>query len=66
MLCQHERDIKDAAEEIVRWIRKGERVALTIVQLAEIANTLEKYMPPHAALDVEKYLLYAPHVAIYG
>jgi len=65
-LSQLEREIRDAAKEIVRRIQKGEKVALTIVQLAEIANILEKYMPPHAALDVEKYLLYAPHVAIYG
>jgi len=65
-LSQYEQEIKDAAKEIVRRIQKGGRVALTIVQLAEIANILEKYMPPRAALDVEKYLLYAPHVTIYG
>jgi len=65
-MSQHKWEIKDAAKEIVRRIQRGERVALTIIQLAEIANILEKYMPPRAALDVEKYLIYAPHVTIYG
>jgi hypothetical protein len=31
----------------------------------EIANVLERYAPLEAAHNVEKFLLYAPHVEIY-
>jgi predicted nucleic acid-binding protein len=46
-------------------INRGERVGLTVVQLVEIANVLEIYMPMEAAYHVEKFLLYAPHVEIH-
>jgi len=65
-LKPHELEIKEAARDIVRRINEGERVGLTVVQLTEIANILEKYMPLEKALQVEKFLLYAPNVEVYG
>lgn len=64
-LAPHEVDAKENAERIVMRINRGERVGLTVVQLVEIANVLEKYMPMEAAYHVEKFLLYAPHVEIH-
>jgi len=61
----HEIEIKEAAKAIVRRINEGEKVGLTVVQLAEIANILERYMPLEKALQVEKFLLYAPNVEVY-
>ena len=65
-LKPHEVDIKEAAKAVVRRINEGEEVGLTVVQLAEIANILERYMPLEKALQVEKFLLYAPNVEVYG
>ena len=50
----------------MRRINEGEEVGLTVVQLAEIANILEKYMPLEKAQQVERFLLYAPNVEVYG
>ena len=65
-LKPHEVDIKEAAKAVVRRINEGEEVGLTVVQLAEIVNILERYMPLEKALQVEKFLLYAPNVEVYG
>ena len=65
-LKPHEVEIKEAAKNIIRKINEGEKIGLTVVQLAEIANILEKYMPLEKALQVEKFLLYALNVEIYG
>lgn len=43
-LKPHEVEIKEAAKTIVRRINDEEKVGLTVVQLAEIANILERYM----------------------
>jgi len=64
-LKPHEVEIKEAAKNIVRRINEGEKVGLTVVQLAEIANILEKHMPLEKALQVERFLLYAPNVEVY-
>jgi len=65
-LKPNEVEIKEAAKAIVRRINEGEEVGLTVVQLAEIANILEKYMPLEKAQQVERFLLYAPNVKVYG
>ena len=65
-LKPNEVKIKEAAKAIVRRINEGEEVGLTVVQLAEIANILEKYMPLEKAQQVERFLLYAPNVEVYG
>ena len=64
-LKPHEVEIKEAAKNIVRRINEAEKVGLTVVQLAEIANILEKHMPLEKALQVERFLLYAPNVEVY-
>ena len=65
-LKPHEIEIKESAKEIVKKINEGEKIGLTVIQLAEIANILESYMPLKDALQVEEFLLYAPNVKIYG
>ena len=65
-LKPNEVKIKETAKAIVRRINEGEEVGLTVVQLAEIANILEKYMPLEKAQQVERFLLYAPNVEVYG
>lgn len=64
-LAPHEVEAKEDAKRIVVRISKGEHVGLTVVQLLEIANVLERYAPLEAAHNVEKFLLYTPHVEIY-
>ena len=64
-LKPHEVEIREGAKNIVRRINEGEKVGLTVVQLAEIANILEKHMPLEKALQVERFLLYAPNVEVY-
>ena len=64
-LKPHEVEIKKSAKTIVKKINEGEEVGLTVVQLAEIANILESYMPLEKALQIEKFLLYAPNIKIY-
>lgn len=65
-LKPHEVKIKESAKAIVKKINEGEKVGLTVIQLAEIANIIENYMPLEDALQVEEFLLYAPNVKIYG
>jgi len=64
-LKPHEAEIKKSAKAIVKRINEVEEVGLTVVQLAEIANILENYMPLEKALQIEKFLLYSPNVKIY-
>jgi len=63
-LKPHEVQIKNAAKGIVKRIDEGEEVAITVVQLAEIANILEDYMPLEEALEIEEFLLRAPNVKV--
>jgi predicted nucleic acid-binding protein len=63
-LTSHEVEVKEHAKSIVRRINEGEQVGLTVAQLVEVANVLEKYMGI-AAYQVEKFLLNAPSVEIY-
>ncbi|RLF02495.1 MAG: twitching motility protein PilT [Thermoprotei archaeon] len=62
----HEIEVRKAAKAILRRVDGGEEVGLTVVQLAEIASILERYIPLEKALQVEKSLLYAPNVKVYG
>jgi predicted nucleic acid-binding protein len=64
-LKKHEVEIKEAAKEIVKRINDGEKVATTLVQISEIANILESYMPVKMALGVEEFLLMAGNVKVY-
>jgi len=62
-LAPHEIEAKELAKSVVRRISEGERVGLTVAQLVEIANILEKYMGG-AAYQVERFLLHAPNVEV--
>ncbi len=63
-LKPHERAIKEGAKAIVRRINEGEEVAMTAVQLAEIANLLEAHMSLEIAFKVEEFLIEAPNISI--
>ena len=65
-LSRHEVEIKERAKGIVRRINEGERVAITVVQLVEVANILETYMPLESALEIEEFLLTARNVRVLG
>ena len=65
-LKRHEIRIKEKAKEIVRRINAGEEVGITVVQLAEVANILEAYLPLADALKVEEFLILAPNVKLFG
>lgn len=58
-------EIKESAKEIVRRINDGEEVGITVVQIAEIANLLESYLPLSEALKVEEFLLLAKNVNVF-
>ena len=60
----HEERIKEGAKSIVRRINDGERVAMTVVQLAEVANLLEAHLPRELAAQVEEFLVRAPNVSL--
>lgn len=64
-LKQHEVKIKEAAREIVKRINGGEKVATSLVQIFEIANILESYLPVEKALEVEEFLLLSGNVKVY-
>lgn len=64
-LKPHEVRIKEAAKRMVKSINEGEEVAITIVQLSEIANILENYMPIEEAFKVEEFLLVAENVKVF-
>ncbi|HDI86413.1 MAG TPA: PIN domain-containing protein [Candidatus Korarchaeota archaeon] len=63
-LQHHERRIKESAKSIVRRINEGEEVAMTVVQLAEVANLLETHLPREMAAQVEEFLVRAPNVSL--
>ena len=46
----------------MKRINDGEKVGITVVRIAEIANLLESYLPLHEALKVEEFLLLAGNV----
>ena len=64
-LKPHEMKIKESAKKIVKRINDGEEVGITVVQIAEIANLLESYLPLHEALKVEEFLLLAGNVKVF-
>jgi len=64
-LKPHEIKIKESAKKIVKRINDGEEVGITVVQIAEIANLLESYLPLNEALKVEEFLLLAGNVRVF-
>jgi len=64
-LKPHEVEIKETAKKIVSRINEGEEVGITVVQLSEIANLLESYLPLKDAFRVEEFLLFAKNVKIF-
>ena len=64
-LKPHEMKIKESAKKIVKRINEGEEVGVTVVQVSEIANLLESYLPLNEALKVEKFLLLAGNVRVF-
>ena len=64
-LKTHEMKIKESAKKIVKRINDGEEVGVTVVQVSEIANLLESYLPLNEALKVEKFLLLAGNVRVF-
>jgi hypothetical protein len=64
-LKPHETKIKESAKKIVKRISDGEKVGITIVQVAEIANLLESYLPLSEAMKVEEFLLLAGNVKVF-
>jgi len=64
-LKPHEVKMKESAKEIVKRINDGEEVGITVVQIAEIANLLESYLPLSEALRVEEFLLLAGNVKVF-
>lgn len=64
-LKPHEIEIKESAKEIVRRINDGEEVGITVVQIVEIANLLESYLPLSEALKVEEFFLLAKNVNVF-
>jgi len=64
-LKPHEMKIKESAKKIVKRINDGEEVGVTVVQVSEIANLLESYLPLNEALKVEKFLLLAGNVRVF-
>lgn len=55
-LTPREVEVKERAKNIVRRINEGERSGITVAQLVEVANVLEKYMR-EVAHQVEHFLL---------
>jgi len=64
-LKPHEVKMKESAKEIVKRINDGEEVSMTVVQISEIANLLESYLPLKDALKVEEFLLLAGNVKVF-
>ena len=48
----------------MKRINDGEEVGITAVQIAEIANLLENYLPLNEALKIEEFLLLAENVKV--
>ncbi len=64
-LREHEIKIKEAAKNIVKRINEGEKVAISTVHVAEIANLLERYMHVDDALLIESFLLTARNMGVH-
>ncbi len=64
-LKPHEVRVKEAAKRIVARINDGEKVGITVVQVAEIANLLESYLPLNEAQKIEEFLLLAGNVKVF-
>ncbi|ADC66510.1 PilT protein domain protein [Ferroglobus placidus DSM 10642] len=64
-LKPNEVKVKESAKEIVKRINDGEEVGITVVQITEIANLLESYLPLSEALKVEEFLLLAGNVKVF-
>jgi predicted nucleic acid-binding protein len=56
-LKPHEVKIKQAAQKIVKRINEGEKIAISVVNLTEIANLLEACMSLDEALVIEEFLI---------
>ncbi|MEM2194236.1 MAG: type II toxin-antitoxin system VapC family toxin [Candidatus Methanomethylicia archaeon] len=64
-LKTHEIEIKKNAKNIVKRINEGEKVGITVVQLAEISNILESHLQLKDALRVMKFLVTARNVKVF-
>jgi len=56
-LKPHEVKIKQAAQKIVKRINEGEKIAISVANMTEIANLLEPYMSLDGALTIEEFLI---------
>ena len=56
-LNPHEVKIKQAAQKIVKRINEGEKIAISVANMTEIANLLEAYMSLDEALSIEEFLI---------
>jgi predicted nucleic acid-binding protein len=56
-LKPHEVKIKQAAQKIVKRINEGEKIAISVVNMTEIANLLEAHMSLDEALVIEEFLI---------
>jgi predicted nucleic acid-binding protein len=56
-LKPHEIKIKQAAQKIVKRINEGEKIAISVVNMTEIANILEAHMSLDEALSIEEFLI---------
>jgi len=65
VLKPHEAKIKESAKKIVKRINDGEKVGITIVQIAEIANLLESYLSLSEALKIDEFLLLAGNIKVF-
>lgn len=65
-LKPHKVKMKESAKKIVKRINDGKEVGITVVQIAEIANLLESYLPLHETLKVEEFLLLAGNVKMFN
>ena len=56
-LKPHEVKIKQVAQKIVKRINEGEKIAISVANMTEIANLLEPYMSLDGALTIEEFLI---------
>jgi len=56
-LKPHEVKIKQVAQKIVKRINEGEKIAISVANMTEIANLLEAYMSLDEALSIEEFLI---------
>jgi uncharacterized protein len=63
-LTAEEIQIKEDARKIVGRLNQGESVCTSVVQLAEIANLLEDYLPREKALEIERAICFKDTIEI--